>query len=176
MGIFGQGPGFTGKWPDAHGIHKREEAFPSFSSGLHHSFQPQMAHRGLGFGRNSLPPSHLPIPSYPPCSCREALPHGNLLVFLSLLLSISLLLLWPLGPEKPSASFISPNPLLLAPGQVARLSIIHSVPPGSRWDSLGGTRSVLHVPQAEHLVDSLCLTLLQLTASLCSYDSDYVDY
>lgn len=148
VGRFGQGPGFPGRWSEAQRIHKHEEAFPC-SSGSHQGFKPHVV---WGFGIFLCPSPSSPFhptlvattrnPS--PVEFSPSLPSPLLLA----------LLLWPLGPEKSSASFFFPSPLLLAPERVVRLSIIHSVPPGFRWDFLGGATWLLLIPQAEYLLDN----------------------
>lgn len=148
MGRFDQGPGFTGWWSEAQRVHKHEEAFPCCSSGSPQGFQPHVV---WGFGVFLCPPPSSPFhptlvatagnPS--PVESSHSLPSCLLLA----------LLLLPPAPEKSSASFVFPSPLLLAPEQVVRLPIKYSVPRGFRWDSLGGARWLLLVPQAENPLD-----------------------
>ena len=153
VGSFGQGTGFTGRWSEPQSPQNLdsgcEEAFPCGSSGSHQGLQPCML---WGFGVFLCPSSSSPFhptlvatagnPS--PVESSHSLPSCLLLA----------LLLWPIGPEKSSASFFFPSPLLLAPEQVVRLPIICSVPQGFRWDSLGGARWLLLIPQAENLLDN----------------------
>lgn len=96
-----------------------------------------------------LPASHSIPPSLP---LQGTLPQWNLLI-LCLLVSFLLFFCGLLLLKKSSASFVFPSPLLLAPEQVVRLPIKYSVPGGFRWDSLGGARWLLLVPQAENTLD-----------------------